>query len=218
MKDWPSIQAWRKATRKDFIEKRLRIPRAERQSAQQAVGDLIRDNFSDLDDAAIGFYWPIKGEIDLRPLMQALLADGADAALPVVAEKNQPLEFWAWQSGTKMSRGAGNIPVPGERKLVQPTVLLIPLLGFDTSGHRLGYGGGYYDRTLASYRLKPVTIGVGYEFGRLPTIYPQAHDIPLDAIVSELGCTRFDKIRPGESRVFSPPCYLHEVEGDTDPS
>jgi 5-formyltetrahydrofolate cyclo-ligase len=86
-----------------------------------------------------------------------------------------------------MQRGIWAIPIPADRLPVQPTVLLVPLLGFDERGYRLGYGGGYFDRTLAVARPRPLTIGVGYELGRLPTIYPQPHDIPMDAIVTDAG-------------------------------
>lgn len=194
----------------------MRVPPDQRRSAQLNVSDRIRSSFPELDEAAIGFYWPIKGEFDLRPLLHDLLAVNADAALPVVVEKDQPLEFWEWHTDTKMSRGIGNIPIPRERKLVQPSVLLIPLLGFDTSGHRLGYGGGYYDRTLAALRLHPLTIGVGYDFGRLSTIYPQAHDVPLDAIVTETTCSRFDTNHIGGAAVSSSPCSMHEFDSKED--
>jgi 5-formyltetrahydrofolate cyclo-ligase len=90
-----------------------------------------------------------------------------------------------------LTRGVWDIPVPSNRNPVQPTVLLVPLLGFDTAGYRLGHGGGYYDRTLATVAQKPLTIGIGYELGRLQTIYPQPHDIPMDAIVTESGVVRF---------------------------
>lgn len=218
MDDWASVRTWRVATRKDLIAKRSSVPLQERRSVQKATSDQIRSNFPELNDAVVGFYWPIKGEVDLRPLLQDLLKEGAEAALPVVVEKDQPLEFWQWHTEMKMSRGLGNIPVPSERRPLLPTVLLIPLLGFDTSGHRLGYGGGYYDRTLAAFRLKPMTIGVGYEFGRLPSIYPQQHDIPFDAIVTETGCTRFDHDQPSGSGVASPPCYLREFDDESDPA
>lgn len=193
MKDWPAIQTWRKGIRKDLITERIGIPLARRRAVNNTIVELIRDNFPELNRGTIGFYWPIKGEIDLRPLLQNLIAAGAGAALPVVVERNRPLEFWEWRGDTSMSRGIGNIPVPIERKPLQPTVLLIPLLGFDAAGHRLGYGGGYYDRTLAAFDVKPMTIGVGYDFGRLSTIYPQAHDIPFEAIVTEAACMRFDR-------------------------
>lgn len=120
--------------------------------------------------------------------MRDFLAVGAEASLPVVVEKRQPLEFWAWRPRMKMERGIWNILVPTVRKAVQPTTLLVPLLGFDAAGYRLSYGGGYYDRTLATMNPAPLTIGVG---GRLDTICPQPHDIPLDAIVTETGCAHF---------------------------
>ena len=103
----------------------------------------------------------------------------------------------------KLDRGVWNIPIPSERALVEPTVLLVPLLGFDAAGYRLGYGGGYYDRTLAASAPRPFTIGVGHEFGRLQSIYPQSHDIPLDVIVTECGVTRFSvrDIPPAEKNV-----------------
>ncbi len=212
MNSWSSIRAWRIATRKDLIAKRISVPLDERRSVQQIVSDRIRSSFPELNEAVIGFYWPIKGEIDLRPMLRDLLKEGAEAALPVVVEKDRPLEFCLWHAEVEMTRGIGNIPIPVERKPVQPTVLIIPLLGFDTSGHRLGYGGGYYDRTLADLRLKPMTIGVGYAFGRLPSIYPQEHDFPLDAIVTEMDCTHFDQDRRIGSSASSPPCYLHEFD------
>jgi 5-formyltetrahydrofolate cyclo-ligase len=154
------------------------------------VRDRIWEEFPELRRGCIGFYWPFKGEIDLRHLIRDLLAAGAEAALPAVVGKRQPLEFWAWRPRMKLERGVWNIPVPAERNAVRPAALLVPLLGFDAAGHRLGYGGGYYDRTLAAMNPKPPTIGIGYELGRLETMYPQPHDIPLDAIVTEAGCAR----------------------------
>jgi hypothetical protein len=126
----------------------------------------------------------------LRRLVADALAAGAKAALPVATEKQRPLEFRAWRPGTVLVKGRWNIPIPAEPSLVEPTVLLVPLLGYDRAGYRLGYGGGYYDRTLARMNPRPLTIGVGYELGRLETIHPQPHDIPLDAIVTEAGYVR----------------------------
>ncbi len=191
MESWDEIREWRRATRAELLARRLAVPRGEKQRVRSLLCDLIGEHFPELRHARIGFYWPFKGEIDLRHLVQDFLAFGAEAALPVVVEKQQPLEFWTWQPRMKLGRGIWNIPVPAERNQVQPTALLVPLLGFDAAGYRLGYGGGYYDRTLATLNPKPLTIGVGYEFGRLETIYPQPHDIPLDAIVTEAGCARF---------------------------
>jgi 5-formyltetrahydrofolate cyclo-ligase len=155
------------------------------------VCDLILESFPELRDACIGFYWPFQGEIDLRGLVRNFIALGAEAALPVVVKKQQPMEFWSWQPQMKLMRGIWNIPTPSERKPVQPRVLLVPLLGFDSAGYRLGQGGGYYDRTLAAVAQKPLTIGIGYELGRIETIYPQPHDVPMDAIVTERSVERF---------------------------
>jgi 5-formyltetrahydrofolate cyclo-ligase len=124
-----------------------------------------------------------------------------------------------------------DIPIPIERQAVRPTALLVPLVGFDRQGYRLGYGGGYYDRTLAAMDPKPLIIGIGYEIGRLETIHPQPHDVPMDAIVTEAGVARFgsDSQRHGalpQSDPFasidedpnsrgtyaSPPCFMHELD------
>lgn len=187
-----SIQHRRRQIRTDLLAKRAALSRESVAIHKHRICDAIRVGFPDLVNHSIGFYWPIKGEVDLRDLVADLIASGADAALPVVVAKQQPLEFWRWRPDTAMSRGTWNIPVPAKRDVVLPTAILIPLLGFDEHGYRLGYGGGFYDRTLATLPRKPLTIGVGYERGRLDSIDPQAHDIPLDAIVTETGCMFFD--------------------------
>ncbi len=138
----------------------------------------------------IGFYLPFKHEIDARPLVRDLLEKGWSAALPVVIEKKGPLEFRAWRPGMLMTPGVYDIPIPAERTVVKPDILLVPLVGFDGANFRLGYGGGYYDRTIAAMLPRPSTIGVGFELSRLETIFPQAHDMPLDAIVTEAGIKR----------------------------
>ena len=187
MKNWDDIREWRRLTRSQLRSKRSALLRGEKESVRSTVCDLVRDSFPELRDACIGFYWPFQGEIDFRHRVRSFLALGAEAPLPVVVEKGQPLEFWSWSPGMKLGRGIWNIPIPVERNPVQPTALLVPLVGFDSAGYRLGHGGGYYDRTLALFIAKPFTIGIGYELGRLETIHPQPHDIPMDAIVTESG-------------------------------
>lgn len=214
--DWASVNQWRKETRQDLSARRLGMSPAARRSAQASICERLQKHFPELSDAAIGFYWPIKGEVDLRPLMQTLSAEGADLALPVVVGKDQPLEFRAWDEDTRMTRGDWNIPVPAERNVRMPNVLLVPLLGFDAAGYRLGFGGGYYDRSLAAFRLQPMTIGIGYDFSRLPTIYPQAHDIPMDAIVTDTSCMRFPQDSADKTQPASPPCYQHEFDDKSD--
>lgn len=106
------------------------------------------------------------------------------AVLPVVIAKHQPLRFRAWQPDTVMQPAGFGTSVPSSGEWLVPTVLLIPLVGFDEAGYRLGYGGGYYDRTLAALQPAPRTIGIGYAAGRLETIYPQAYDLKLDALLT----------------------------------
>lgn len=185
--EWESIRNWRREQRTRLIARRKSLTSFERQQWNASVLDNLRGD-ARFRDGPIGFYWPLGGEIDLRPLTRHLEDRGADLALPVIVEKDQPMEFWAWNSKSQMRKQPiWNIPVPIDRQLVVPSILFVPLLGFDKQGHRLGHGGGYYDRTLAEIEPKPLTVGIGYEFGRLETIYPQDHDIPLDVIVTEQG-------------------------------
>lgn len=159
-------------------------------SLRQRIADDISDRLGGFLDRAAGrrvaFYWPMRGEPDLRPLVRTLLGRGVAAALPVVVEPERPLEFWAWHPAARMRRQeVWGIPVPAERNPVRPDVLLIPLIGFDRDCHRLGHGGGYYDRTLAILDPRPFAVGVGAAHGEIETIYPQPHDVAMDAIVTE---------------------------------
>jgi 5-formyltetrahydrofolate cyclo-ligase len=184
---WDEVKRWRKEQRARLIARRQEIPQNERRQLQPSILDLVERHFPELTSGLIGFYWPFRGEVGLHSLVRRLVAQGARAALPVVVEKRQPLEFRAWRPGAPLERGVWNIPIPAEREVVRPTALLVPLVGFDADGFRLGYGGGYYDRTLAALDPKPLTIGIGFELGRLPTIHPQPHDVPMDALVTEAG-------------------------------
>ncbi len=112
---------------------------------------------------------------------------GWQACMPVVVAENMPMAFHAWTPQTAMISDRYGIPIPAEPRELLPDVLLVPLVAFDAAGYRLGYGGGYFDRTLAQLSPAPLTIGVGYELGRVDSILPEAHDIPLDRIVTEAG-------------------------------
>lgn len=217
MKEWDEVRAWRRAKRAELIEQRLALPDGGRAEMAAVTDNLRAAGVPELANGLIGFYWPFKREVDLRPFVRECLASGAKAALPVVVEKKQPLEFWAWKPRMRMTPGVWNIPVPAERAPVHPDVVLVALLGFDEQGYRLGYGGGYYDRTLAALTPRPLTLGVGFELGRLETIHPQPHDIPLDAIVTERGIdwhrSRGEALTgQREASYASPPCLLHELD------
>lgn len=190
------VARWRRAERERLLEARRAISVAERERiAQTLAGHLMRllvERFGGLEGRVISGYWPIKGEFDLRPLMAEWHEAGAIVALPAVEEKAAPLVFRRWTPEMRMVRGDWNIPVPPpEAERLTPEIALAPLVGWamgeDGTGWRLGYGGGYFDRTLAALAPRPFTIGVGLSAARLASIYPQPHDIPLDAIVTEAG-------------------------------
>jgi 5-formyltetrahydrofolate cyclo-ligase len=102
-------------------------------------------------------------------------------------EKNAPLIFRRWRAGEPLARGVWNILVPADGPELAPDVVIAPLVGYDRQGYRLGYGGGFFDRTLAALPKKPRAIGVGYSQAAMTTIYPLAHDVPMDVIVTEEG-------------------------------
>ena len=107
--------------------------------------------------------------------------------MPVVVAKAAPLQFRAWWPGAPMTTGVYGIPIPDGTALVVPDAAIVPMNGFDAQGYRLGYGGGYFDRTLESTSPPPLAIGVAFEFAGLPSIRPQPHDVPMDFVVTEAG-------------------------------
>ena len=182
---WAEVRPWRKATRQILIDQRLALPAAERAASGAAMTAALGAMLAADAGRLVGFYWPFKGEYDPRPLVRGLHGLGMRLALPVVIQKAHPMIFREWRPRMKMSHGIWNIPVPAAGDPVLPDVLLVPLVGFDPRRYRLGYGGGYYDRTLAAMPIRPWTIGIGHTLARLPTIYPQPHDIAMDVIVTE---------------------------------
>lgn len=180
------IGHWRNAQRRRLRARREQLSADVRAAAAtQIIGELHRSRLTEGHEC-IGLYWPLPGEIDLRPLAHRWLEQKIELALPVIEESDAPLTFWAWRPDMRMTEaGPWSIPRPCTRRLVEPTLLLVPMLGFDGNLHRLGNGGGYYDRTLAAVQPRPVALGICHEFGHMPTIYPQAHDVPMDAVVTE---------------------------------
>ena len=142
----------------------------------------------------IAGYWPVRDEVNVLPLLEALHARGLKLALPVVEERDAPLTFRHWQPGMALEKGAFGIPVPPSRApALTPAILLVPLVAFDRAGHRLGYGGGYYDRTLARLRARnPFTIAIGCAFAgqELEHIPALSTDARLDAVLTEHGIIR----------------------------
>jgi 5,10-methenyltetrahydrofolate synthetase len=186
-KSWPEINAWRKQQRERLIAQRVALPHGEHRAWSAAINAHLRAGFDCRDGAVVGFCWPFKNEFDARFVVRDFRANGAVAALPVVIAKAQPLQFRKWWPGAPMRAGVYDIPFPDGTELVVPEVAIVPMNGFDEGGYRLGYGGGYFDRTLAAAAPQPVAIGTAFECARLPSIEPQSHDIPMDFVVTEAG-------------------------------
>lgn len=189
--DFDSVKRWRRGERERLIALRQAVPVDER----RRLGALIETELRGIVAAQpgiLGVYWPFRAEFDPRPLIEWAVASGRTVALPVVIDRKGPLEYRAWRPGETLVDGVWNIPVPEKREIVVPAIVLAPLVGFDRACYRLGYGGGYFDRTLASLSPRPAAIGVGFEFQALETIHPQDFDVKMDAIVTETGTRRAD--------------------------
>lgn len=182
--DW---KTWRKAERARLLALRAECPAAQRAAWNDAILQLLAAGFPVLRGLTVGFCWPFKGEVDVRPLIQDLRGQGSRVALPVVAAKRQPLEFREWWPGAPMQAGALGIPAPAGTPLLVPDAVLVPPVGFSADGWRLGYGGGYFDRTLAAIARPPLKLCVAHESTRIPTIHPQPHDVPMDFVITEAG-------------------------------
>ncbi|WP_371324057.1 5-formyltetrahydrofolate cyclo-ligase [Dechloromonas sp. ZY10] len=140
----------------------------------------------------VAFCWPIKHEPDVRAAVAAWRAAGSRIALPVVVAEAAPLAFREWAEDGELAPDRYGIPTPVSGDWLAPDLILLPLNGFDAAGYRLGYGGGFFDRTLAALQPRPVAVGVGFECNRLTSIAPEAHDQRLDWLVSEAGVWRIE--------------------------
>lgn len=184
--DWSEILKWRKAERQRLLDLRMDLTADQRADYSRRIIVNVSRAIGDLTGKTVSLYWPFRGEPDLRDWIADIIAGGGQVALPVVVQKHQPLEFRLWKPGDALERGVWNILVPSEGTKVMPDVVIAPVVGFDAGHFRLGYGGGFFDRTLAAAPVKPLVIGVGYQQARIASIYPQAHDIAMDVIVTEL--------------------------------
>jgi 5,10-methenyltetrahydrofolate synthetase len=185
--DPEDIKAWKADLRKELLARRQAVSELDRQRWNAAITQHLLQGFPQLATMVIGIYWPYKGEFDPRHAVRHFRDRGATSALPEVVQKAAPLRFKHWRPGVAMARGVYDIPVPHGTEVVVPQALIMPPVGFDANGFRLGYGGGFYDRTLASATPRPVTIGVAYELSRVDSIRPQAFDLAMDYVVTERG-------------------------------
>jgi 5,10-methenyltetrahydrofolate synthetase len=191
----PSAQKalWRKA----LVAERQNLP--DRLAKAEALQRVMRVWLVERpENVVIGAYWPIKGEFDPLPALfrwqeAGMEADAAGASrrrqigLPVVNKVDKTLTFYTWYPGCPMEEDAYGIPKPKDTEIIHPTLLFVPCVGYGLGGYRLGYGGGFYDRTLAQLQPKPFTVGLGYTQGFLPDLEPETHDVPLDAILNDNG-------------------------------
>lgn len=183
--DGAELRAWRRAERQRLLALRTAVPPARRRQWAKAIEARLRALLEERPTNILGVYWPFQAEFDPRPLIGWLIAQGSAVALPAVVDKKGPLEYRAWRPGEPLVDGVWNIPVPQACNTVTPQAVLAPLVGFDRQCYRLGYGGGYFDRTLAALSPRPLAIGVGFELSQIETIYPQSFDIPMDIVVTE---------------------------------
>jgi 5-formyltetrahydrofolate cyclo-ligase len=183
----------KRALRQQLIEQRLAMP--DRVLRCDLLQRVMRIWLVNRPDTVIGAYWPIKGEFDPLPALHRWKEDGElleepqlrRIGLPVVDKMHKTLKFHAWYPGCPMEEDAYGIPKPKDTEVIVPTLLFVPCVGYGPGGFRLGYGGGFYDRTLASLQPRPYTVGLGFTHGFLDELEPEAHDVPLDAILNDNG-------------------------------
>ena len=183
----------KQSLRQRLIRERLDLP--DRLLLSEQLQRVMRVWLVDRQDTVIGAYWPIKGEFDPLPALHRWKEDGElleepqlrRIALPVINKENKTLTFHAWYPGCPMEEDAYGIPKPKDTELVTPTLLFVPCVGYGPGGYRLGYGGGFYDRTLASLEPHPFTVGLGFTHGFVEDLMPDEHAIPLAAILNDNG-------------------------------
>ncbi len=192
----PSPNAQKALWRQQLVQQRERMD--DRLWRSEQLQRVMRVCLISRPDTVIGAYWPIKGEFDPLPALfrwqEAGREEDAQSAarhrrigLPVVNKVDKTLTFYTWYPGCPMEEDAYGIPKPKDTEVIQPTLLFVPCVGYGPGGYRLGYGGGFYDRTLAALRPKPFTVGLGFTEGFLSDLEPEPHDVPLDAILNDNG-------------------------------
>jgi 5-formyltetrahydrofolate cyclo-ligase len=187
----------------DKVELRKEAEQHRRKVARTGFGAAIAGFAGELalpPGAIVAGYWAFREEADARELMLALAARGHPLALPCVVARHTPLRFQLWRETDSMRVSPFGVTEPEtDAEVVTPSVLLVPLLAFDSDGFRLGYGGGYYDRTLEVLRkLRPIrAIGIAYAGQEMDTLPREPHDQRLDAVLTELGLWSFETVKAG---------------------
>ena len=167
-----------------------RLAMTDRHQRSVHLQEVLRVWLVSRPETSIGAYWPIKGEFDALPALFRWTegeAYGRLIGLPVMDRETKQLAFHVWHPGCPMEDDAYGIPKPKGTQQFDPELLLVPCIGFGDNGKRLGYGGGFYDRTLAALAPRPFTVGIGYAHGYVPWLEAEPHDVPLDAMITEDG-------------------------------
>lgn len=166
-----------------------RLAMADRHERSVHLQQVLRVWLVGRNERSIGAYWPIKGEFDALPALYrwSEAEPGRRIGLPVINRDTKQLRFHVWYPGCPMEEDAYGIPKPKDTEVIVPTLLFVPCVGYGAGGYRLGYGGGFYDRTLATLQPRPFTVGLGFTTGYLDEFEPEPHDIPLDAILNDNG-------------------------------
>lgn len=172
--------------RKQLLTARRALDPATRAAWDRTIGDQVIAWWQAAQPAALGVYWPLRDEPDLHPAYAELARRGARLLLPVVVQKGAALEFAEWRIGEPMVKDTMGVAVPADLRLQAdyPPALLVPCLGFNPQGYRMGYGGGFYDRTLARHTPRPQTLGIAYACLQVQ-FAADGHDVALDRIVTE---------------------------------
>jgi len=188
------IDAAKAALRVAAHQRRAALPADMRTEAAKAASKHFFSSIVLDPGAIVAAYWRIRDEMDCQPILVHLMDNQQPVCLPVVMGDDQPLELRLWEDGAPLyPAGFGTLAPEDLAPRVEPDVVLMPLLGFDKHGTRLGYGGGYYDRTLASLSKKPRLVGLAFASQEIDEIPRDDHDVPLDAVVTENGVRHFDR-------------------------
>jgi 5-formyltetrahydrofolate cyclo-ligase len=186
------IERAKAALRVKAHEKRAALSASARAEAAQAACTHFFDGIALAGDEVVAAYWGIRDEMDCQPILIRLMDGGQRVCLPVVTGDGKPLELRVWEDGAPLyPAGFGTLAPEDLAPRAEPDVIIMPLLGYDDRGTRLGYGGGYYDRTLATLARKPRLVGLAFTAQKLDHIPREAHDVPLDAVVTEAGVVHF---------------------------
>lgn len=185
--DCEEDREFRAAIRREMIARRLALEPARHAEMSAAIRLHLDTAFPALTSGITAFCWPVQNEPDLLPLMEALVGRGGRVVLPVVVRAGVPLAFREWWPGQPLAPDRYDIPTPTDGEFLTPQVLVLPVNVFDAACFRIGYGGGFFDRTLATLTPQPLAIGVGFDFQFIASTRPQTHDLPLNAVVTESG-------------------------------